>query len=95
MTDENNVTTEVEGLIIKRVQEYCDEWSIAQNKIADQKLLQKAGLEALCKEFESLDKKTVKKLAKTRHADNFKQVAEADETFHTEYTKIFGVQSDV
>lgn len=95
MADENDVTTDVDGLIIKRVQGYCDEWSIAQGKIADQKLLQKAGLEALCEEFESLDKKIIKKLAKTKHADNFKQVAAVDETFHTEYTKIFGVPSDV
>jgi len=95
MEDENNVTTDVEGLIIKRVQGYCDEWAIEQGKINDAKLQQKAGLEALCEEFESLDKKIVKKLAKTKYADNFKQVVEVDEEFHTEYTKIFGVPENV
>lgn len=91
MTDPQNVTTDVEGLIIKRVQGYCDEWATAQRKIEEQKLLQKSGLEALCEEFESLDKKIIKKMAKTKYADNFTQVLEVDEEFHTEYTKIFGV----
>ena len=95
MTDENDVTTDVEGLIIKRVKGYCEEMSLSFRKIEDQKALQKAALEALCEEFESLDKKILKKMAKTFHAQNFTAVVHTDEAFQTEYTKVFGVPEDV
>lgn len=95
MTDENDVTTDVAGLIQQRIVGFCEEFSKHQTAINDLKLEQKAGLEALVKQFESLDKKTIRKMAVTKHKNNFAQVFTGDEAFHAEYTKVFGIPPEL
>jgi hypothetical protein len=95
MTDECDVTTDVEGLIKSKVKTFCERYAASQKKINDQKVLIKGDIDALNTEFPSLEKKVLRKLAKTYQDQSFSTVLQTDEEFHTTYTSIFGVPSNV
>lgn len=95
MTDVCDVTTEVDGLIKENVTQFCERYSTSQRKIDEQKTLIKADIDALNENFPSLEKKVLRKMAKTFHQQSFSTVLKDDEEFHTQYTSIFGVPANV
>lgn len=92
--NENDMTTEVEDIKKKAIQDFCAEMSASMTRKSAEGDFQKEAINLLMEKFEGLDKKILRKMAKVFHASNFSTVVEADEEFQIEYVKVFGVQDD-
>jgi hypothetical protein len=89
MTDVNDVTTEVDGAREKAVKGFCAEMSASMSRKSGESSFQKEALAKLVEDWEGLDKKVMRKLAKTYHAQNFKNMVDEGDAFQTEYVKYF------
>lgn len=77
--------------IAKAVKDFCDEMSASMSRTAGERDFQKEAISALAEKYE-LDKKILRKMAKTYHASNFATQKADQEEFEIAYEALFGTQ---
>jgi hypothetical protein len=78
-------------IVAKAVKDFCDEMSASFSRAGGERDFQKEAVARLAEEHE-LDKKILRKLAKTYHASNFATQKADQEEFEVTYEALFGVQ---
>jgi hypothetical protein len=77
--------------IAKAVKDFCDEMSASFSRTAGERDFQKEAVSLLAEKYE-LDKKILRKMAKTYHASNFATQKADQAEFEETYEALFGTQ---
>jgi hypothetical protein len=78
-------------VVAKAVKDFCDEMSASFSRTQGEKDFQKEAVSLLAEKHE-LDKKILKKMAKTYHASNFATQKQDQAEFEETYEALFGPQ---
>lgn len=79
--------------VAKAVKDFCSEMSASMSRKQGESEFQREAVKNLAEKYE-LDKKILRKLAKTYHASNFATQKADQEEFEITYEALYGVQED-